>query len=96
MSKYTIGNHPDISLVPISLEGPKFIHAGTKFDMHDLKEPIRDIIRKGDGKIIVAGEVRTGYSISATEILLDKIEPSLRNLIGRPIDDVDRVELDLK
>ena len=91
MVKHTIGDHPEVTVdfhVATTFFGP-----GHKFDQPDLREPIKNLERN-KAKLIVVGTAFTKCSISAPEILLDKIEVILRSLIGEPIGDVERVEVD--
>ena len=66
---------------------------GHKFDQPDFREPVKNFERN-KAKLVVVGTAFTKCSITAPEILLDKIEAILKTLIGKPIGDVERIEID--
>jgi len=91
MGKYILGDHPEITLNFYT--STKFFGAGDKFDMPDLKEKIKEFIREKD-KITVIGENYTKCSITAANIMIDKIQLILRNYIGASMGDIENIEID--
>ena len=76
MRKYTLGDHPEITLNFYT--SAKLFGAGAKFDMPNLKEKIKEFNREND-KIIVIGESHTKCSIATSDMMLDKIQLILEN-----------------
>ena len=91
MRKYTLGDHSEITLN--FYPDAKFFGAGAKFDMPDLKERIKEFNRE-NGKITVIGENHTKCSITASNIVLDKIQLILKDYIGDSIGSVENIEID--
>lgn len=89
MRKYTLGDHPEITLNFYT--SAKSFGAGAKFDMPDLKERIKEFNRQND-KITVIGENRTKCSITASNIMIDKIQLILKKYIGTSIGNVENIE----
>ncbi len=87
MRKYTLGDHPEITLN--FYPDAKFFGTGAKFDMPDLKERIKKFKREND-KITVIGENYTKCSIIAADIILDKIQLILKKYIGASIRNVEK------
>lgn len=90
MAKHAISNDPEV-IINYYVTAESF-GAGHKFDLPDLKEPVKHLERRKD-KILVVGSAFTKCSISAPEILLNKIELKLKDFIGKPIGEVERLEL---
>ena len=93
MVKHTIGDHPKVTInfhVAVAFFGP-----GHKFVQPDFREPIKNF-KRNKAKLVVVGTAFTKCSIFAPETLLNKIEVILRTLIGKPIGDVERIEIDKK
>lgn len=91
MRKYTLGDHPEITLNFYA--DAKSFSAGAKFDMPDLKERIKKIDRKND-KIIVIGEDHTKCSITTSDVLLDRMQIILKDYIRSPIGNIENIEID--
>lgn len=91
MKKYTLGDHPEITLNFYT--DAKSFGAGAQFDMPNLKEKVEEF-NKVNGKIIVIGENHTKCSITAPEIMLDKIQLILKDYIGIEIGSIENIEID--
>lgn len=89
--KRIVGDHPDVT-VNFYVDATSF-GRGHKFNLPDFKEPIEGVERNKD-RIVIVGKAHTKCSISASETLLDRIQTTLRDFIGRPIGDVDHAAID--
>lgn len=92
MRKYTLGDHPEITL-DFYADNAKFFGHVYKGNMPDLGEKIKEVIRKKD-KIIVIGVSYTRCSITTDNARLDKIGHILNDYIGASIGDVKNIEID--
>lgn len=92
MRKYTLGDHPEITLDFYADNGKFFGHA-YKGNMPDSREKIKEVVRK-EGKIIVIGVNYARYGVTTDNTRLDKIEHILKDYIGAPIKDIETIEID--
>ena len=90
MRKYTLGDHPEVTLNFYS--DAKFFGVGAKFDTENLEEKIKEFNREND-KIIVIGENHIKCSITAPVVMIDKIQLILKNFIGTPIKNIENAEI---
>lgn len=89
MKKYCLGNHPEIT-IGFPTEA-KFIGAGEKFDLPNLEDTIKKVVREKN-KIIIKGAGHTRCAITAPDNMLDAIQPLLERNIGMPLNKIDALE----
>ena len=92
MKKHIIGNHPEIELD--FNRGSKFFNKGNSgFEQPDFGEKLGEIKQEGN-KIILKGESDTIGVLRAPEYLLEEMEIQLKNRIGIPLGEIERIELE--